>query len=194
MPHFRINLEAFGDSYNESQVLAWANKFFAKVAWAKPALHGRLDDADYSVKKLQALLAKNLRNWGATSSKRYRRHWVTKVTPWEFAQASQETAVVAEHRLRRLAAILSPQATGLRALKDNAEVFLAQVALKKAEARLTAFYAEFEAFKSNPHNYNSRELMAPMNARERALEDACFAKQRLVEAAVEREAKRRRTA
>jgi hypothetical protein len=194
--HFRINLASYDDSYNESQVLAWAHRFFVKAAWTKPVLYGRLRgvaDAKLEVKKLQRLLTTNLKNWGAATSKRYVRKWIALITPWEFAQASPETSAVAEHRLRRLAAILSPQATGLRALKDNAEVFLAQLAMKKAETRLAAFYVEFEAFKSDPHNYNCRELMAPMKARERALEDACLAKHKLVEAAVEREAKRQRT-
>jgi Xaa-Pro aminopeptidase len=194
--HFRMNLESYGDSYNESQVCAWARRFFAKVAWTKPVLCGKLDgvaDMKFELKKLQRVLATNLKNWGAVPSKRYIRNWIAPITPWEFAQALPETAVVAKHRLERLAAILSPQATGLRALKSNAEVSLAKAALKKAEVRLEAFYQEFELFKSNPQNYNSPVAMAPMKARERALEANCLAKSRAVEAAVEREAKRQRT-
>ena len=145
--HFRINLESFGESYDERQLLQWANRFFVEVTWSKPVMHAKTNDSAYTVKKLQQQLSTNLRRWGAKSSSRYCRQWVVMVSPWEFAQSSPAKAMIAEHRLNRLAAILSPAAKGLRSLKANAEPALAQRALEKAQADCDAFYKEFDRFK-----------------------------------------------
>jgi hypothetical protein len=193
MPHFRITLEAFGDSYDERQLVKWANRFFVETTWKKPIMHAKLaedDEEEYTVKKLQCLLANNLRNWGAKSSKRYRCQWIVKISPWEFSQASPSKALLAEHRLRRLAAIFSPEAAGLRALKTNAEVALTKFAMERSKARLESFDKTFEEFKR--HHYNDAEQMVPMKVQEQQfIDDFCIKKQRYEEA-VERDAKRRR--
>ncbi len=66
--HFRINFDAFGATYNEQQLLKWAGRFVVSTTWSKPVLCAKLDDDNYDVKKLQRLLATNLKNWGAKSS------------------------------------------------------------------------------------------------------------------------------
>ena len=189
--YFRIDLGAFSDSYSEEKLLKWANRFFEKVAWKKPLLHAKLDDADYSVKKLQRLMVTNLKNWGAKSSKRYQHKWIVQLSPWEYAQASPGNALLASNRLERLAAILSPEAAGLRALKDNAEDYLAKTALDRAKAQAQDFMKEYDKVISNPRVYNDPEAMAPLKAQERFLMDVWGRKQKLYEEAVAR--KRRRT-
>ena len=191
--YFRINLAAFGDSYKEGQLLKWANRFFVDVTWCKPVLCARLDDDTYSIKKLQGLLATNLKHWEAKSSERYRRQWIVKISRGEFMLSSPAKTMITKHRLERLAAILSPEGAGLRALKENAAVGLAKRALEKSEAEAKAFYEEYDKIIADPRVYNDPEAMAPLKARERELCDRLLVlHKRYEEALVENDAKRRR--
>ena len=193
MPCFRINLEAFGESYSEQQLLKWANRFFVATTWSKPVLHARTaDGAELDVKALQQRLSTNLRRWGAESSQRYCRQWIVKISPWEFSQSHPGKAMIAKHKLERLAAILSPEGAGLRALKENAAVGLAKRALEKSEAEAKAFYEEYDKIVADPRVYNDPEAMAPLKNRERELCDRLLVLHKRYEALVERDAKRQR--
>ena len=195
--HFRITFDAFGETYDERQLLKWANRFFVAVTWSKPVLCGKLEDTAYDVRKLQRLLATNLKNWGAKSSQRYRRRWITKISPWDFSQSSPSKATLAKHRLERLAAILSPRGAGLRAFKENAKVSLAKRALDKATARMSEWSDHYNRTISDPHIYNNAEEMAILKAQERGLIEHVVGKrlayEAALDAAVAEDGKRRRT-
>lgn len=191
--HFRINLDAFGNTYDEQQLLKWADRFFVATTWSKPVLFAKTSgESSYDIKKLQQQLATNLRRWGAKSSQRYRRQWITKISPWEFSQSSPNKAMLAKHRLERLVAILSPEGAGLRAMKANAEVCLAKRALEKSEAESKAFEEEYDKIISDPRVYNDPNAMAPLKARQRELNDRVYGLRKRYEALVEQDAKRRR--
>ena len=193
MPCFRINLEAFGESYSEQQLLKWANRFFVATTWSKPVLHAQTaNGAELDVKELQQRLSTNLRRWGAKSSQRYCRQWIVTITRGEFMLSSPAKTMITKHRLERLAAILSPEGAGLRALKENAAVGLAKRALEKSEAEAKAFYDEYDKTIADPRIYNDPEAMAPLKSRERELCDRLLVLQKRYEAAVERDAKRQR--
>lgn len=191
--YFRINFAAFGDSYEEGQLLKWANRFFVATTWSKPVLHAKTaDGTKYEIRELQQRVSTNLRRWKAKSSQRYCRQWIVEITSWEFLQSSPSKMAIVNHRLERLAAILSPAGAGLRALKENAEVGLAKRALEKREAEAKAFYEEYDKTIANPHIYNDPEAMAPLKARERELCDSLLVLHKRYEALVENDAKRRR--
>ena len=78
-------------------------------------------------------------NWGARSAKRYRTQWVNQISHWNFAQECPAKKVLAAHKLQRLAAILSPEAAGMRALKKYAEPALAKKAYEQAQEKWKNF-------------------------------------------------------
>ena len=101
----------------------------------KPLLFGEVSETDYKVKQLQSLVTHNLKNWKARSTKRYRMQWIGQISPWDFAQECPAKKILAAHKLQRLAAILSPETIGMRALKQNAEPVLAQKACEQAQEK-----------------------------------------------------------
>lgn len=195
MACFRVNLSAYGETVDETKLKKWAGKFFTNYSWQKPILTGRAQEADYLVRQLRSLLTNNLKNWGSKSSKRYNAEWIKKISPWEMAQSDPASKLVAEHRLHRLAALLTAKAAGMRALKANAEPELAKMQLRDAEKQYEEFDKEFDDFKrrwgyeGNPNGYEI------MKNRERTLIVAvCLAQKRVAEAAESSPAKRARTA
>ena len=98
-------------------------------------LFGEVTESDYKVQQLQSLITHNLKNWGARSTKRYRMKWITRISPWNCAQECPIKKTMAAHKLQRLAAILSPEAAGMRALKKNAEPVLAKKACEQAQEK-----------------------------------------------------------
>ena len=172
MACFRVNLSAYGETLDESKLLKWAAKFFVKHAWEKPILTGQVQEQDYLVGQLRRLLTNNLKNWGCKSSRRYTTEWVTKISKWEFTQTHAVELAVAQHRLERLASILSPQAAGLRALKANAEPSLAKLELDKAAKSYEDFDREFDNFKKRWGYHGNPTEYALRKGRERELIDA----------------------
>ena len=56
--------------------------------------------------------------------------------------------ILVAHKLQRLAAILSPETIGMRALKQNAEPVLAQKAYEQAQEKWKNLDAEMDAHKA----------------------------------------------
>ena len=124
---------------DEIKLDAWAKRFFVRYTWKKPILFGEVTESDYKVQQLQSLITHNLKNWGARSTKRYRMMWISRISPWNLTQECPIKKIMAAHKLQRLAAILSPEAAGVRALKKIAEPVLAMKAYKQAQERWTNF-------------------------------------------------------
>ena len=138
MSCFRIDLSTYVD-LNEAKLEAWANKFFVHHTSKKPLLFGEVSETDYKVKQLQSLVTHNLKNWKARSTKRYRMQWIGQISPWDFAQECPAKKILVAHKLQRLAAILSPETIGMRALKKNAEPGLAKKAYEQAQEKWKNF-------------------------------------------------------
>ena len=85
MSCFRIDLSTYV-AMDETKLESWAKRFFVRYTWKKPLLFGEVVETDYQVRQLQRLVNHNLKNWGARSSKRYRMKWITRISPWDFAQ------------------------------------------------------------------------------------------------------------
>ena len=132
MACFRIDLSAYAD-VNEVKLDAWANHFFTNHIWKKPMLFGQVAESDYKKKQLQSLVLHNMKNWGTQKTKRYCKQWISSISQWDFAQECPVKKAFAAHRLQRLAAILSLENVGVRALKQNAEPALAKKAHDKAQ-------------------------------------------------------------
>ena len=138
MSCFCIDLSAY-TGVNEDKLDAWAKRFFVSYTWKKPLMFGEVAENDYKKQQLQTLMNHNLKNWGAHKTKRYCKQWITRITPWNFAQESPAFKVMADHRLERLATILSQKAVGMRALKQNSEPTLAKIALDQAQMNWKKF-------------------------------------------------------
>ena len=134
MPCFRLDLSAYVDLH-EAKLEAWAKKFFVHHTWKKPFFLGEVSETDYKVKQLQSLVTHNLKNWKARSTKRYRMQWIGRISPWDFAQECPAKKDFAAHMLQRLAAILSLETIGMRALKQNAEPTLAKKAYEHVQEK-----------------------------------------------------------
>ena len=147
MSCFRIDLSTYVD-LNEVKLEAWAKKFFVHHAWKKSLLFGEVSETDYKVKQLQSLVTHNLKNWKARSTKRYRMQWIGRISPWDFAQECPAKKILAAHKLQRLAANLSPETIGMRALKQNAEPVLAQKACEQAQEKWKNLDAEMDQHKA----------------------------------------------
>ena len=131
MACFRIDLSAYAD-VNEAKLDAWAKRFFTNYIWKKPMLFGQVVESDYKKQQLQTLVNHNIKNWGAHKTKRYCKQWVTRISPWDFAQECPDKKAFMAHKLQRLVAILSLENVGMQALKQNAEPALAKKARDKA--------------------------------------------------------------
>ena len=138
MACFRVDLSAY-TGVDETKLDAWAKRFFVTYSWKKPVMFGKVDEADYKKQQLQTLVNHNLKNWGTQKTKRYCQKWITRITPWNFAQECPAFKVMADHRLERLAVILSQKAVGMRALKQNSEPTLAKMALDQAQMKWKNF-------------------------------------------------------
>ena len=138
MACFRVDLSAY-TGVDETKLDAWAKRFFVTYSWKKPVMFGKVDEADYQKKQLQTLMNHNLKNWGAHKTKRYCKQWITRITPWNFAQDCPAFKFVADHRLERLAEILSQKAAGMRALKQHAEPGLVKLAVIQTQQKWSNF-------------------------------------------------------
>ncbi len=132
MSCFRIDLSTYMD-LPEAKLEVWARKFFVRHAWKRPLMFGEVVESDYRVQKVQTLVNNNLKNWKATSSKRYNTKWVNRISHWDFAKECPAKKVIADHKLQRLTVILSQEAVGMRALKQHAGPDLAKVVAEKEE-------------------------------------------------------------
>ncbi len=94
------------------------------------------------------MLTHNLKNWAACSTKRYRMRWIVQISPWDFAQECPAKKILAAHKLQRLAAILSPETIGMRALKKNVEPVLAQKACEQAQKNWKNLDTEMDQHKA----------------------------------------------
>ena len=138
MACFRIDLSNYA-GVDEAKLDAWAKNFFKNYSWKRPVMFGEVAESDYKKQQLQTLVNHNLKNWGTQKTKRYCKQWITRITPWNFAQECPAFKVMADHRLERLAAILSLQNVGFRTLKQNAEPNLAKKACEEARVKLSNF-------------------------------------------------------
>ena len=146
MACFRVDLSAF-DGVDEAKLGAWARRFFKNHVWKNPIMFGEVAESDYKRQQLQTLVNHNLKNWGTQKTKRYCKHWITRISPWDFAQECPCKKALAAHRLQRLAAVLSPENVGMRVLKQNAEPALAKKAHEEAQAKWKKVDAEMDQHK-----------------------------------------------
>ena len=138
MSCFRIDLSAY-NGIDEAKLDAWAKRFFKTYIWKKPLLFGEVVESDYKRQQLQTLVNHNLKNWKAEKTLRYNKQWVTRITPWNFAQDCPAFKFVADHRLERMAEILSQKAAGMRALKQHAEPGLVKLAVVQTQQKWSNF-------------------------------------------------------
>jgi hypothetical protein len=138
MACFRVDLSAF-DGVNDVKLDAWAKRFFKTHIWKKPMMFGEVAENDYKRQQLQTLVNHNLKNWGAHKTQRYCKQWVIRISPWDFAKECPPKKAIADHKIQRLSTILSQQAIGMRALKQNAEPTLAKMALDQAQMKWKNF-------------------------------------------------------
>ena len=146
MACFRIDLSAYAD-VNEAKLDAWAKRFFTNYIWKKPMLFGQVVESDYKKQQLQTLVNHNIKNWGAQKTKRYCKQWITRISPWDFAQECPDKKAFMAHKLQRLAAILSLENVGMRVLKQNSEPALAKKAQEEAQARWKNVDSEMDQHK-----------------------------------------------
>jgi hypothetical protein len=138
MSCFRIDLSAY-NGIDEAKLDAWAKRFFKTYIWKKPVLFGEVVESDYKRQQLQTLVNHNLKNWKAEKTLRYNKQWVTRIMPWHFAQDCPAFKFAADHRLERLAVILSQKAAGMRALKQHAEPGLVKLAVVQTQQKWSNF-------------------------------------------------------
>ena len=138
MACFRVDLSAYTD-VDETKLDAWAKRFFVNYSWKKPVMFGEVAETDYKRQQLQTLMNHSLKNWGAHKMKRYCKQWINRIMPWDFAQECPSKKAFAAHKIQRLAAILSLEKVGLRALKQNAEPTLAKKACEEARDKWKKF-------------------------------------------------------
>jgi hypothetical protein len=124
---------------NEAKLDAWAKHFFKNYSWKRPVMVGEVAESDYKKQQLQTLVNHNLKNWGTQKTKRYCKQWITRITPWNFAQDCPAFKFEADHRLERLAVILSQKAAGMRALKQHAEPGLVKLAVIQTQQKWSNF-------------------------------------------------------
>jgi hypothetical protein len=138
MSCFRIDLSAY-NGIDEAKLDAWAKRFFKTYIWKKPVLFGEVVESDYKRQQLQTLVNHNLKNWKTEKTLRYNKQWVTRIMPWDFAKECRAKKVIADHKIQRLAAIMSLQNVGFRALKQEAEPSLAKKACEEARVKWSNF-------------------------------------------------------
>ena len=138
MACFRIDLSNYA-GVNEAKLDAWAKHFFKNYSWKRPVMVGEVAESDYKRQQLQTLVNHNLKNWGTQKTKRYCKQWITRITPWNFAQDCPAFKFEADHRLERLAVILSQKAAGMRALKQHAEPGLVKLAVVQTQQKWSNF-------------------------------------------------------
>jgi len=138
MACFRIDLSNYA-GVNEAKLDAWAKHFFKNYSWKRPVMVGEVAESDYKKQQLQTLVNHNLKNWGTQKTKRYCKQWITRITPWNFAQDCPAFKFEADHRLERLAVILSQKAAGMRALKQHAEPGLVKLAVIQTQQKWSNF-------------------------------------------------------
>ena len=138
MACFRIDLSNYA-GVNEAKLDAWAKHFFKNYSWKRPVMVGEVAESDYKKQQLQTLVNHNLKNWGTQKTKRYCKQWITRITPWNFAQDCPAFKFAADHRLERLAVILSQKAAGMRALKQHAEPGLVKLAVVQTQQKWSNF-------------------------------------------------------
>ena len=138
MACFRIDLSNYA-GVNEAKLDAWAKHFFKNYSWKRPVMVGEVAESDYKKQQLQTLVNHNLKNWGTQKTKRYCKQWITRITPWNFAQDCPAFKFEADHRLERLAVILSQKAAGMRALKQHAEPGLVKLAVVQTQQKWSNF-------------------------------------------------------
>jgi hypothetical protein len=138
MACFRIDLSNYA-GVNEAKLDAWAKHFFKNYSWKRPVMFGEVVESDYKRQQLQTLVNNNLKNWGTQKTKRYCKQWISRIMPWDFAQECPAKKVFADHKIQRLAAILSLEKVGLRALKQHAEPTLAKKACEDSQEKWKTF-------------------------------------------------------
>ena len=127
MSCFRIDLSAY-NGIDEDKLDAWAKRFFKTHIWKKPMLFGEVVESDYKRQQLQTLVNHNLKNWKVEKTLRYNKQWITRIMPWHFAEECPAKKAFAARKIERLAAILSLEKVGMRALQQHAEPALARKA------------------------------------------------------------------
>ena len=138
MACFRVDLSNYA-GVNEAKLDAWAKHFFKNYSWKRPVMVGEVAESDYKKQQLQTLVNHNLKNWGTQKTKRYCKQWITRITPWNFAQDCPAFKFEADHRLERLAGSLSQKAAGMRALKQHAEPGLVKLAVVQTQQKWSNF-------------------------------------------------------
>ncbi len=138
MACFRIDLSDYA-GMSEDKLDAWAKRFFVNYSWKKPVMFGEVAETEYKRQQLQTLVNHNLKNWGARKTKRYCKQWISRISPWDFAEECPQKKAFVDHKFQRLSTILSQQAIGMRALKQSAEPTLAKMACEEAREKWKNF-------------------------------------------------------
>ncbi len=138
MACFRVDLSDYA-GVDEVKLGAWAKNFFVNHSWKKPVMFGEVAETGYKRQQLQTLVNHNLKNWGAHKTRRYCKQWISRIMPWDFAQECPAKKAIVDHKLQRLAAILSLENVGMRALKQHVEPALAKKACEVSQEKWKNF-------------------------------------------------------